>query len=479
MDVINNKNDLTKRSFQQFIFPFTLEGNKIETFVKNLLEDNFVFLNLKDMNQQGGFYGDHKVLHRKLEKYFMPYIEPILFPSSSKQKEGLRRFTKKLDVGCTFESPYLNTPFIINSIDIFICPFHIGMMNLRVTLPEGLSYNDVLYFGDTFRILEPIADDEEKTKIGCSKNEYKQVKDFIFKELLPPLEEYMDEEQADPSYFGSLPFFIDERMYVISYIALPEYRNISKNDLYRASDLNGYDSDGEPYIGATNPDYIERYYQERVYDRWAKETYYVTSVYHFACVTKATGKMEQQLVSEMYGQHFYAVLLYFYYKIVLLKLAHEHSRIDVEKDQTSTEQLIFMITEFSAKYLFTEVNSTATGKELFKMTDETFRIAPLYKEVKETLSYLYQNQDKLAGKSSNYLLQILTIYTVISGIFGMNLYIEDWKGKLTWKEYMNYTIYEWVAVFVTTTGLVISSLLGFFFLKKWLQEKRSRKKKML
>ena len=38
------------------------------------------------------------------------------------------------------------------------------------------------------------------------------------------------------------------------------------------------------------------------------------------------------------------------------------------------------------------------------MTDETFRIAPLYKEVKETLSYLYQNQDKLAGKSSNYLL---------------------------------------------------------------------------
>ncbi|MFB7638019.1 hypothetical protein [Peribacillus butanolivorans] len=112
MDVINNKNDLTKCSFQQFIFPFTLEGSKIETFVKNLLEDNFVFLNLKDMNQQDGFYGDHKVLHRKLEKYFMPYIEPILFPSSSKQKEGLRRFTKKRDVGCTFESPYLNTPLL-------------------------------------------------------------------------------------------------------------------------------------------------------------------------------------------------------------------------------------------------------------------------------------------------------------------------------------------------------------------------------
>ncbi|MBR8644353.1 hypothetical protein KEH51_05990 [[Brevibacterium] frigoritolerans] len=96
--------------------------------------------------------------------------------------------------------------------------------------------------------------------------------------------------------------------------------------------------------------------------------------------------------------------------------------------------------------------------------------------MKETLSYLYQNQDKLSGKSSNYLLQILTIYTVVSGIFGMNLYIEDWKGKLPWKAYMDYTLYEWVAVIVTTSGLIISAILGFFFLKKWLQEKKAEKR---
>ena len=48
---------------------------------------------------------------------------------------------------------------------------------------------------------------KRKRKSAVVKNEYKQVKDFIFKELLPPLEEYMDEEQADPSSFGSLPLF--------------------------------------------------------------------------------------------------------------------------------------------------------------------------------------------------------------------------------------------------------------------------------
>jgi heme exporter protein D len=44
---------------------------------------------------------------------------------------------------------------------------------------------------------------------------------------------------------------------------------------------------------------------------------------------------------------------------------------------------------------------------------------------------------------------------------------------------MDYSLYEWVAVIVTTSGLIISGILGFIFLKKWLQEKKSRKKRML
>ena len=116
-------------------------------------------------------------------------------------------------------------------------------------------------------------------------------------------------------------------MYVISYTAFPENRDISKNDLFRISELNGYDNDGEPYIGASNPDYIEQYYQERVYDRWGKETYYVTSMYHFACVTKATGKLEQATGKRnVWPAFLYSVAFLPYYKIVLLKLAHEHSQ---------------------------------------------------------------------------------------------------------------------------------------------------------
>ncbi|MDQ7861569.1 hypothetical protein RCO48_12990 [Peribacillus frigoritolerans] len=51
------------------------------------------------------------------------------------------------------------------------------------------------------------------------------------------------------------------------------------------------------------------------------------------------------------------------------------------------------------------------------------------------------------------------------------------KGKLPWKAYMDYSLYEWVAVIVTTSGLIISCILGFIFLKKMAaREKKAEKK---
>lgn len=468
----------TKRSMLQFIFPFMLEDKKTQEFGVRLLKDNFTFFELKDMEQQDKFYGGIKVYHRTLEKYFHPNIEPILFPGSIDDIEGLRRFTKNMELKSTFHSPNLQTDFTIHSFDILLCPFHIGMMNIRVTLPEGLDYTDVLYFADTFRVMEPIVEDEENTRIGCENGTYTKVKDFIFKELTPITEEFIDENKAESSYFGSLPFFIDERMYVMGHISVLEDSQITKTDLYRLGQLNGYDHNGQPFVGALNPAYIDRYYKKNVYDRWADETYYVASEYHFACVTRTTGELEDLLASQMYGQHYYALLLFFYYKIVLLKLTHEHSKIDIEKDQAETELLIVMITEFSAKYLFPEVNSTTSGKEIFHIVKDVFDIDRLYVDVKKTLSSLYQRQDKMAANRNNYLLQILTIYTVVSGIYGMNLVIEDWKGKIRWGKVPDYSFFEYISLFVALSGITISSILGFVALRKWIKEQRSRKKKI-
>ncbi|MDQ0218460.1 hypothetical protein ELQ35_03680 [Peribacillus cavernae] len=469
----------TKRSMLQFIFPFMLENKKTKEFAHRLLDDNFVFFDLKNMEQEDAFYGGSQINHRTLEQYFLPNIEPILFPGSPRSIEGFRRFTKSMDLTAAFQSPHLTTDFTINSFDILFCPFNIGMMNIRVTLPEGLDYTDVLYFADTFRVMEPIVQEEENTKISCEKGSYTKVKDFIFSALAPIMKDFIDQQKADSSYFGSLPFFIDERMYVVSHISVPENSTITKTDLYRAGQLNGYDRDGKPFAGALNPDYIDRYYKKNVYDRWGDETYYVTSEYNFACVTKASGELEELLANQMYGQHYYGLLLFFYYKIVLLKLTHEHSKIDIDKDQSDTEQLIMMITVFSSKYLFPEVNSSTSGKEIFKIIKEVFEIDRLYEDVKKTLSSLYQNQDNMSANRNNYLLQILTIYTVVSGIYGMNLVIEDWKGKTRWSKIPDYSFFEYISLFVALSGILISSILGFVALRNWIKEHRNQKKKII
>lgn len=472
------KQIMVDRSVQQYLFPFLLREDKIESFGNRLLSDGFVFFDLSDGKQQNMFYGKDQVSHRSLERYFMPNIESILFPNSPEDEAGIRRFSKKVDKECSLQAPCLNTTFILESVDVFVCPFHIGFINLRITLPEDLAYDDVLYFGDLFRVMERISEDEELTVVGCGEKKYLKVKDYIFNELVPSIEEYADNQsQFKESYFGSLPFFVDERMYVISYI---NYRGgaLSETDLYRAGKLNGYGPDGERFVGATNQEYIAKYCEDKVYDRWSDLTYYVMSEYHFSCITRETGKIERKLASQMYGEHYYSIFLLLYYKIVLLKLSHDYAKVDVIKDQFSTELLIVMITEFSSKYYFPAINSTESGTEISGHLKRVFRLEKIYDDVKDTLKTLYQNQEKLTDKRVNYLLQILTGYMVISGIFGMNLVIEDWKGQIQWSAMADYSIFEWFSFFVIISGIVVTLLLSTFFLKNLLKEYRNRKKKI-
>ncbi|RDW16950.1 hypothetical protein CWR48_15190 [Oceanobacillus arenosus] len=464
---------------QQFLFPFLLKDGKIEAFIKRLQQGDFTFFSVEDKEQQDQYYGRMKVSHANLETYFMPNIEPILFPDSIHDREGLRRFSKNMDREYSFVSPHLTTTFVIASIDIIICPFHIGLMNIRVHFPEDLATNDILHFGDLFRMLTINEEEAFNVKVGLNEDSLYSVKDLIYHELLQEFTEYIDNRSADSTtYFGSLPFFIDERMYVISFLPLNEEIEITAKDLYRIGELNGYDANGEAYVGASNPDYIQRYYEEKVYDRWGDTTYYVTSDTHFSCVTKKKGGLGKQLSQQMYGEHFYGLLLFFYYKLVLLKLSHDYSKVEVEKDMRKVELLMIMITTFTSKYYLPEVNSTSAGKEIFRDVKRIFRIEKLYEDVKHSLAILYQNQDKWDGKRLNYLIQILTIYTVISGIFGMNLVIEELGTGLTFSILKTYSIFEWLVLAVTLSGILISLALGFFFIKRFFDEKKSRKRRM-
>jgi hypothetical protein len=111
------------------------------------------------------------------------------------------------------------------------------------------------------------------------------------------------------------------------------------------------------------------------------------------------------------------------------------------------------------------------------MVKDRFKIETLYKEVKNTMDSLYQNQEKLASKRHNSLLLILTTYTVISGIYGMNLVIEDWKGSISWSKLANYSVFEYISLVVALSGIAVGSVLAAIaimrLLKDYLQKRKS------
>ncbi|MGK0701781.1 hypothetical protein ACR3I8_20730 [Priestia flexa] len=154
-----------------------------------------------------------------------------------------------------------------------------------------------------------------------------------------------------------------------------------------------------------------------------------------------------------------------------MKLSYQYSQLTFEKDQNDIERLIRSITLFSGKYLFLEISSRTEGQEFSRLFKKTFHIDSLYQEVKETLGTLYQNQEKIAGKRHNYLLLILTIYTVLSGIYGMNLVIESWNKNLNWSAIKDYSMFEYIAFIVALSGITISISLGINALYKLIKDR--------
>ncbi|WP_081707742.1 hypothetical protein [Bacillus massiliigorillae] len=469
----DSRTDMDGAQFQ-FMFPFKLKNNFNKKLMKSLLENGYEFFDLKKLEQEKRFYGQNQVSHRSLEKFFLPNIESILFPSSIEETECLRRFSKAIQLHCELTSKKIKTTFDIVSLDIIICPYQIGIMNIRVVLPRRLSLSDTLQFSDEFRAMEPIVEDQTHC-IQYKDRSFTKVRDFIFHVLYLDISKYIDDDNQNSTYFGSLPFFMDERMFVISYISVDEDSLLTPTELFRIGHLYGYRDDGEPLIGANNPEYIKRYYEKHVYDRWADETYYVVSDYTFSCVTKSqNNKLQESLSNAMYGKHFYSILLYFFYKIALMKLTYEQSEIKINKDQERIEDLIVKITTFSSRYFSAEVNSSTHGKEIFQIVKSVYQIDYLYSYVKKTLETLYQNHEKLTSKRHSYLLQILTIYTVISGIYGMNLVIKDWEGEIKWRVIWSYSLFEWISFFVAISGIVVGIILGVYALKKWIVQYAKR-----
>ena len=460
----------------QFVFPFSLIRGKEDELVEKLKKNDFKWFRLDNLGKEDDFYGRFEIDHENLENFFLPFTNRILFPKKEDGK-GFQRYSKTYQVEATLQTKYSSTKFMIESLDVTVCPYQLGFLTARIHLDDEnkkLNLSEVIQFASEFRIMEQ---NHPTSKVIYQNEEFDHVEHFLLDQVMPEIKTYLDDSTEDNAYFESYPFFENNRLYVQSLIGLAKDEKIDDFDVFRLGNLDGFDADHKPTISSYNQEFISQYMDSVVYSRWAPYTYYISDEQGVACITNRTDRTFNEIASTYYGEYYYGLLLTLFHKITLLKIANEYSHVRIEQDKKQVEKLIHAINAFSSNYYFFELASNSRGRDIFIQLRNKFKIDQLFEDTRTTLQSLNQYQENFSSKQGNMLLQILTLYSVITGIFGMNLVIEQMDGNIDWSSiFASYNIIEFLALFVTLTGVLISTFLSFRFIYMWLMDRKERKK---
>jgi len=465
------------RALFQFVFPFSLKQGTESSIYLFLNKSGFKLFQLNQLEDECAYYGDFKVSHRDMEAYYLSFTNKILFPHSEKEK-GLHRYSKPLNIRGKLITDTECIPFQIHSVDLTTCPYELGFLTIRTELKPftSMSLSHSLEFADRFRVLEPRTRKDSSTKIECDGKIYKGAGEFVFNNLFEGLSRFFEGDSKENSYFETFSFFEDERMYVQSLVALEKNEKIDVVDVYRMGSLCGLTVEGKPYVHANNLPYIQDYLQKHAYQRWAPSTYFLIEEHIFTCITIQDERTTPDLANQFYGEFYYGLVLNLFHKIVLLKLANTYTELNIEKDVKEMEKLIYSINSFTANYFSLEIVSQSRSRDIFYLLRKNFNIELLYKEAKQSLESLFRYQENVNAKKDSLLLLILTLYSVVGQMLGMGLVVNDFIGKITWRNILAYNPVEYFALILAASGVIISLILGIQSLYQWIIDQRNRKK---
>lgn len=437
-----------------FYYPITYSIAKRDELIKATKKHGFSFFQVEgrpDKNDDAGY----DISHEGLKQFFYPFIEDKLFPKHWRER-GFSRFSKVCNEEANMQIRGRTIPFLISSTDLVICPFGIAFIVMKTAIREQMAVSDLLDFAHFFRVLVPHVESERGATIVQNGAHYNHTDRLIHEIYFPFLAQFFVDYEKLGDAYSHMPYFEDERMFVSGFVRTEEGAVIDDVLLFRLGQLDGTDAHNEPFVSASNEAYIKEYVSEHVLTRWAPQTYRVTSNRAHMEVTNQSERDAYARVCEFYSIDYYTVLLHYFYKMMLLKLTFEHSEIRWGKEKFVVDELIERITKFSSRYYFDEVIVRSEGQEVSALLRKHFRITEQYKEIKATLEELYRLQEDQEDERQSTFLFILTVYTVVSGIYGMNVVIDDWKGSVDWGKLAGYTMFEWIAWVLGITGIVLS-----------------------
>jgi hypothetical protein len=461
-----------------FYYPFSYRRYDFNYLQKTLKENQFFHFHVEQ--KHSNLYGpDVEMSHDLLKQFYYPFIEEKLL-NDTPSLVHFNRYSKAMRLLGTMKTKYEEISFTIHSVDVNLCPFGIGIVAIRLQLHAIKDINSTLSFMHYFRVLQPTIDEELGADYMVDEQHYDNSNELLFSKLVPFLPSFFVDYQANGKNYRKIPFFEDERMYVSGFLQVDETMELNDEVLFRAGQLNGRNEVGAPYISSTNETYIENFVKEHCYDRWSPNFFMMTTIQGQIQLTNRHDEHISKYISNFHSTTYYTVLIHYFYKLVLLKLTFQHSELKFSKDKVIVEDLIEQITKFATRYYFSEVSARTEANEVAYYFRKVFKIDEQYREIKETLDELYRIQEDRSNDRLNELLFILTIFSMISGIYGMNLVIEKLGKSLDWSEVFNFTFYEWSAFLLIIFGLAISALLvihqSYSLLSSYYKKKTRHKK---
>lgn len=397
----------------QFYLPFTYKADSELQLRKSLENHQFTSFQLNDLEQEDKYYGGFAISHRILESFFLPMTNKILFPTAGKDK-GYHRYSKKLSAERAITINDGMIPFQIHSVDVILCPYELGIVTIRIELND-LPLADAITFtgGKATRIH---LGNESKAAILYEEKNDLFVKE-LFRDMVPGWDHIIK---------GNDAVEFDSKIYLLSLLSV-------KNDI---------------------------------------KTQYHYDDYGLACISSQD---TDKLTSHFYGRYYYALLTNLFHRLFFLKLLQGYADINIDSDKKAIRQLIYTMNSFTSNYYFVTIPRDSSGAEIFNGMKQAFQIDSLYQCSKEMLSALFHYEQNTATKRDSFLLLILTLYTVICGIFSMNLFTHDLEGNIHWERLASYNPFEYLAVFIVFSGMIVVMYLAISSLIQGWQDKKLRK----
>lgn len=203
-----------------------------------------------------------------------------------------------------------------------------------------------------------------------------------------------------------------------------------------------------------------------------RKTQYHFSDYELTCISSQEADI---LAGSFYGQLYYSLIANLFHRLFFLKFLQDYSCINIVDDKKAIKHLIYMLNSFTSNYFFVTLPRDSDGEKYFNQFKSAFRIDYLHQCAKEVLTTLFHYEQNSATKKDSLLLLVLTLYTVICGIFSMNLFTHDLEGNIHWGQLKSYNPFEYFAVFIVFSGMIVVGFLLISSLIQGWQDKRIQK----